>query len=78
MARMIRTQGACPVCDRAVARIVRLHHGVQAESFRCPEHGRLEYGNQQVPLAELGAYAAKQTAVAWSGLTSAEHILHAA
>ncbi len=50
MARFHRAPGACPACDRPVPRIVH----ATGEVFVCPEHGRLEYAQGMVPLAQLG------------------------
>ncbi len=58
MARLTRLEGACPVCDRHVARTVHVSAGIQKEVFHCPTHGALEYGHQHVPLAQLTALTA--------------------
>lgn len=50
MARFHRAPGACPSCDRHVPRIIH----ATGEVFICPEHGRLEYSQGSIPLAQLG------------------------
>lgn len=54
MARFHISRGACPVCDRDVARVVHTTEGIQREVFQCPAHGRLEYGPGNVPLEAMG------------------------
>jgi len=54
MARILLTQGACPVCDDPVPRTVHCIAGLQREVYHCPADGRLEYGPSDVPIAELG------------------------
>lgn len=54
MARFHISRGACPVCDRDVARVVHTTEGIQREVFQCPAHGRLEYAQGIVPLDAMG------------------------
>ncbi len=53
MARIVRSVGACPVCGNPVDRTVSVAAGLAHETFRCPTHGRLRYGQRQIPLASL-------------------------
>lgn len=53
MARILVTQGACPVCDEPVARTVHRLAGTQRETYHCPTDGRLAYGPADVPLHAL-------------------------
>ncbi len=52
MARVYLTTGLCPTCGRDVARTVNLHHGLHAEVYHCPEHGRLANHVEKVSLYE--------------------------
>jgi hypothetical protein len=54
MARFVLSQGACPVCDRDVTRVVHTTAGIQREVFQCPADGRLEYETGIVPLSAMG------------------------
>lgn len=53
MARIQSAPGACPVCALPAPRAI--HAEPAREVYRCPAHGRLEYGPATVPLAALGA-----------------------
>lgn len=41
MARLYHLRGSCPSCGADVPRTVSLLHGVHAEVYNCPRHGRL-------------------------------------
>lgn len=53
MARIQSAPGACPVCSLPAPRAV--HAASAREVYRCPAHGRLEYGPALVPLGALAA-----------------------
>ncbi len=52
MARTMLTTGACPVCDRDVARTVSQVLGMQKETYHCPSHGPISYDPNRL----LGGY----------------------
>ena len=55
MARIVLSEGACPVCAATVRRAVHLAAGAAHEVFLCHNDGRLAYGAADVPLAALAA-----------------------
>ncbi len=52
MARTTLTTGACPVCDRDVARTVSIVLGMKTETYHCPSHGPISYEPNKL----LGGY----------------------
>ena len=59
MARTTLTTGACPVCDRDVARTVSNVLGMQTETYHCPSHGPISYEPRRL----LGSYLGTTTDV---------------